>query len=179
MCKREASLKLKLLINHRSSSGGSQGEATRRVVPGLGGNLPDYPQAGLVPAVFLHWTAARKPNDQLVQNQGPMGNGGRPFFGNPLVGQVQQLPHRAGRRKGGLVFGHFPELPIVPLDPIRGINQPPNFGRIIKIGGQGRPVVFPRTDCDRIFGAPNFIQFQQVAFRLVPGRGLLHLLQKD
>jgi hypothetical protein len=80
----------------------------------------------------------RKPaletDGQLVEDLWPVGNRSWPFLDDIDIGQIQHLADclSAGERR--LVFSDFAELAVVAFDGVGGVNQAPDFGRIVEEG---------------------------------------------
>jgi len=67
---------------------------------------------------------------------------------------------------------------MVTLDDVRGINQLPDFGRILEERGQFIPVVPPRTHNQGILSAPSLFKLLQFVQRRFFRRGFVDGLQR-
>lgn len=77
-----------------------------------------------------------------------------PFFRDVHHRQIQHFQQSVIGRKYGPGFCDFPQLTVESLDHVGRVDQAPDRLRLLEIGGQIRPVIFPRFRNLRIFSAP-------------------------
>ena len=90
-----------------------------------------------------------------------------PFFLNVFGSQVHEFEqgHIAGKSSLGL--GYLPNLPVIALHGIGGINELAYGSGVLEIGCQLLPVISPRGNNDRTYslssaGNPSFQGFHQI-----------------
>ncbi|AVG10978.1 hypothetical protein [Paenibacillus larvae] len=105
----------------------------------------------------------RKKEGELKQHLSPVLNPAGPFAGDIHRRQIEHFKQGFVARKDTFALCHFPKLTVVALDHIGCIDESSDLRRILEKGSQFCPVISPRPDNERVFGAPYLfktIQFQ-------------------
>ena len=102
----------------------------------------------------LDWDSTGKSDRQLIADARPVWHGSRPFARDIPVDQEEQLARGFAGRKRTLGLGHLTQLPVVALDTIGGVDQPPDLGTILKHRCQIFPMRFPRAHRHRVGSTP-------------------------
>src|SRR5690349_15716926 len=112
----------------------------------------------------LHWEPASKADRQLITDARPVRHWSGPFPRDVAVDQEEQLACGIVSRKRAFGLGHLAQLPVIALDTIGGIDQPPYLGTILKHRRQIFPMRFPRANRHWVAGTPSLGQLQQPRF---------------
>ncbi len=121
-----------------------------------------------MPPLILDGEPIFEPNGQLVQDTRPVVDRHRPFARDVPVDQEQQLARGLCARKCPFRFGDLPQLPVVALHTVGGVDQAPNIGWIVKHRRQVVPIGLPRTHRNGVLRAPLLAQFQEIGFGCFP-----------
>ena len=113
----------------------------------------------------------------MVENCSPVEDGHGPFLGNIAGGQEKQLADGLAVWESSFGFDHFANLAVVAFNGIGGIDQAADIRRIVKVGSQVFPIVFPGTDGHGILAAPLIAELDQVGFGCFPGGSLVDFFQ--
>ena len=89
-------------------------------------------------------------------------DGHGPLLRDILIGQIEQFARSLWCGKRGFCLDDLAHASIVAFNGIRRIDQPANFGWVIKEGGQIFPVVLPRLAGNGVLLPPRFAQLQEV-----------------
>ena len=68
----------------------------------------------------------------MIEDQRPVIDGHGPLLGDVAVGQEEQLASRITRGERAFGLNDFPQLSVIALHRVGGVDQPPDFTRIVE-----------------------------------------------